>query len=210
MTPTPPPQMTSSYAKASEDTVEAEAREIVAWFMTHDHVNYDGLRERIAAALRARAAPPASAEVAEMVKYFRAPKKSDAAGMFVVVSGKACEDAAALLLRLDARVKEVEGERDRLTQNEGDWTGKPCPKCDGSGETADALKCQTCSGTGEQWLSWKKRASAAEPRLRLAEEVVRAAQKVDRFNPIGGAHQCIVELRDALHAYIPAKPGNAK
>lgn len=32
-----------------------------------------------------------------------------------------------------------------------DWTGKTCPKCDGTGQNDDASRCDACAGTGDEY-----------------------------------------------------------
>lgn len=60
------------------------------------------------------------------------------------------------------RIEALERENNRLEQTRGDWTGKPCSVCKGSGEDSEARACKSCSGTGEEWLTWIERAQRAE------------------------------------------------
>lgn len=191
MTPTPPPQMTPSFAKASEATPEEEARAIVAPFRIDAAIVYPPdyeplggdakeLVAAIAAALRARAAPPASAEVQGVVERLRE-----------WASNPLCVYAAALLLRLDARVRELEA----LVYVPGLWR---CAKCECqlvstnmhayTGAMSADNSPQVCpNNCGPMWRVTEReagnrlidqqdklaeRATAAEARLRLAEEVV--------------------------------------
>ena len=104
-----------------------------------------------------------------------------------------------LIERLSARVAELtrgrdtaRRERDCLESDQGDWTGKKCPACNGEG-------CQKCGSTGDQWLFWKERAEAAEA---LVEKARIALQEYGRhkfrcdYGPVG----CTCGLNAALAA----------
>ena len=83
--------------------------------------------------------------------------------------------AAALLATWNEAMAERDAEIARLTAVEGEWTGHPCAKCGGVGRCGpEDARCHACAGTGDEWLSWKQRAEAAESALAEAREALMA------------------------------------
>ncbi len=57
-------------------------------------------------------------------------------------------------------------ERDKLDQERGRWTGNKCKTCNGYGyarnQEGEEVKCQSCAGTGDEWLSWKESVESSD------------------------------------------------
>ena len=164
--------------------------------------------------VRFRAQPSASVEVARVVttlKELDEAKRYD----YLERTGRQCEptffaDAAALLLRLDARVKEVEGdEPDERTQAISDryahfYDGKNAAKavCDII-EHLEAMLSSISSAAEDS----EDRATALEAQLKRAEEVATLAGELTKLARKEDGPFTLVSaivwanLRDTVKAY---------
>lgn len=85
-------------------------------------------------------------------------------------------------------------ERDDAEEKVGDWTGKKCPACKGTGEREDALACQSCGGTGDEYMNWKPRALAAEARVATLEGALAGIVETENL-PVGDERRMMARVR---------------
>ena len=146
----------------------------------------------------------AKSDVAGVVERLRSRRKTlnEGYGPYDIPDPE--EEAAATILALGARVKELEEENDRLT-------GKLCLIC-GATEPCELDKSEMSPCTFDPHpiaaaRGFLERATALEAQLKRAEEVVKAAQDSARFLWVENDEpgRTFARLHRALAAYT-AKP----
>ena len=116
------------------------------------------------------------------------------------VSGAQFVAAIDQLLRAEAYQRE---RADRLDAEKGDWTGRACLTCNGTGQNNDVQSCRDCAGTGEIWATWKQEAAYQRER---AERLAAVLREIDNHRLYTPDRYAYMEIKEMVRAALAEEP----